>query len=124
MVFDSGGSSADGNRVYNNQFTNNNISAQDNGTNNQWNLDVGNYWDDYGGADLDDNGIGDTPYIVPGSAGSKDYFPIWDDGLEPPNGDNAPGIAFGDSFLIFSIIAILGLVIHLKRKRNFTSEGK
>jgi hypothetical protein len=51
-----------------------------------------------------DDGTGDTPYSIPGSAGSQDNFPIWEDGDDlPPNiiinspsvneifGNNAPG---------------------------------
>ena len=121
IVFDPTVSSSDGNLVYNNQFINNTIHALDNGTNNQWNLDIGNYWDDYGGVDLDDDGIGDTPYTVGGSAGTKDYFPIWDDGDEAAS-DDIEGIPFGETFLIFSIIAIISLVIYSKRKRNFKFE--
>jgi parallel beta-helix repeat protein len=39
---------------------------------------IGNYWDDYTGKDLDDNGIGDTPYVI--NAQNIDDFPIWEDG--------------------------------------------
>jgi len=66
------------NLFYNNSFINNQINAVDNGTINYWNNSViGNFWSDYTGSDLNDNGIGDIPY-------SKndiiDYLPIWDDG--------------------------------------------
>ncbi len=72
------------NFFYENYLSDNNVNAEDRGTGNDWNTTiVGNYWDDYGGSDLDDDGIGDTPYNVPGTAGAKDHFPIWDDGLEP-----------------------------------------
>jgi hypothetical protein len=51
------------------------INVWDNGT-------VGNYWDDYSGADDDDDGIGDTPYTnISGDAGTQDNFPIW---WDPP----------------------------------------
>ena len=33
----------------------------------------GNYWRDYGGADLDDDGIGDTPYLV-ATVDSREYY--------------------------------------------------
>ena len=67
---------------FNNTFINNGNNALDHGSNNNWdNGTIGNYWDDYSGLDQDDNGIGDTPYYISGTAGARDNFPIWDDGL-------------------------------------------
>jgi len=58
------------------------LNAADNGTNNQWdNGTIGNYWADYIGVDTNDDGIGDTPYNIQGSAGSQDNYPIWWDRL-------------------------------------------
>ncbi|MBA7537954.1 hypothetical protein ES705_30227 [subsurface metagenome] len=34
---------------------------------------------------MDDDGIGDTPYLIPGPAGSVDLYPIWDDGPSAPD---------------------------------------
>ena len=69
------------NKIVLNNYINNEINAEDNANNNAWDDGfTGNYWDDYTGVDANDNGIGDTPYIVPGSAGSQDNFPIWTDG--------------------------------------------
>ena len=71
-----------GSLFYRNRFINNNINAKDNGNFNRWDNEViGNYWDDYGGLDLNDDGIGDTAYILPDSGGSQDNYPIWDDGF-------------------------------------------
>ncbi len=114
VFLDFGGGSSDGNVLYNNQFRNNTVNAWDNGTNNQWNKDVGNYWDDYGGEDLDDDGVGDTPYLVSGTAGSKDYFPIWDDGLEDDNGGTEPSAIPG--YPIYLIIGIIGVIFLIKVK--------
>ncbi len=74
-------SSSNNNKIFLNHFVNNEIGAEDNGINNTWdNGIIGNYWDDYDGVDANDDGIGDTPYIISGTAGSHDNFPIWTNG--------------------------------------------
>jgi parallel beta-helix repeat protein len=68
-----------------NVLINNSENAIDIGYHNNWDDGIiGNYWDDYTGVDVDDDGIGDTPYIIPGLAGSQDNFPIWEDGINDP----------------------------------------
>lgn len=70
-----------GNLFYLNKFIDNDANCRDEGQINYWdNGSIGNYWDDYGGNDINDDGIGDTPHIVPGSGGNQDNYPIWDDG--------------------------------------------
>jgi len=69
------------NLIYENYFNNNNINAYDNGTDNEWdNGVIGNYWDDYAGIDANDDGIGDTPYLISGIGEGQDNYPIWADG--------------------------------------------
>ena len=69
------------NEIYDNIFVNNPV--RDDGNPNFWNnSQVGNYYSNYPYRDQDENGIGDTPYNIPGSAASVDYIPIWDDGIE------------------------------------------
>jgi len=52
---------ANGNQIFHNNFINNTLQLQQTSTN-TWDDGVGkgNYWDDYGGDDLDGDGIGDT----------------------------------------------------------------
>ncbi len=70
-----------GNTIFFNYFITNSINAYDNGDYNYWdNGSLGNYWDDYVGNDSNDDGIGETPYIVSGAGGNQDNFPLWDDG--------------------------------------------
>ncbi|KYK20374.1 hypothetical protein AYK24_03800 [Thermoplasmatales archaeon SG8-52-4] len=64
---------SDDNILYLNNFIDNTEQARDN--RNIWdNGKSGNYWDDYNGTDDDGDGIGDTPYLIPG--GSKDIYPL------------------------------------------------
>jgi len=73
-------STSTNNLFYSNYFDNT-LNAICNSENNWYYGMNGNYWGDYDGEDADDDGIGDTPYIISGSAFSEDKYPIWDDGL-------------------------------------------
>ena len=64
---------SENNTMYKNNFINNLINAHD-GYNNSWNDGSnGNYWYDYNGLDNDNDGIGDTPYIL---YGNTDIYPL------------------------------------------------
>ncbi|TFH00844.1 MAG: hypothetical protein E4H14_19235, partial [Candidatus Thorarchaeota archaeon] len=81
------GSGSDYNILYLNRFGNNGGSnAQDSGASNLWDDSVsyGNYWMDY-------NGIG--IYLIPGSAGSVDNYPlVWD--IVIPSVDNPADVEY------------------------------
>lgn len=66
------------NYIYLNDFSNNGLSAIDTGWNNNWDNGItGNYWDDYGGEDSDNNGIGDTKYQISGTRATFDRKPLF-----------------------------------------------
>jgi parallel beta-helix repeat protein len=58
-----------------NDFTENSLNAQDSSTNSWSSNGQGNYWEDYNKYDNNSDGIGDTPYNIPGG-NNKDDFPL------------------------------------------------
>lgn len=100
-------------KIFLNSFTQNYDNAYDYGINNQWdNGTIGNYWDNYKGVDANNDGIGDTPYTILGTAGSQDNFPIWDDGDQA----GIPRISFGNYYIMFTILSLF--LIILKKKKE------
>jgi parallel beta-helix repeat protein len=100
------------NLIYLNNLTDNIVNALDDGIYNQWdNGSIGNYWDDYPGVDENDDGIGDTPYYITGTADSEDYFPIWDDG---PDNRAIPGYYL---FILLGIISVVAILTLVSKKR-------
>ncbi len=66
------------NTIFYNDFISNNINAEDDERNNYWDDGfAGNYWDDYNGEDVDDNGIGDTSYLISGPPNVYDNKPLY-----------------------------------------------
>lgn len=68
---------SDNNQILHNTFVNNTRQASTDGRcfNNLWRK---NYWSDYDGYDLDNDGIGDTPYII--DVNNEDNYPL----INPP----------------------------------------
>ena len=85
------------NCLYRNDFTDNGQNAYDSLTN-FWSYNgEGNYWDDYTGEDANSDGIGDTPYSVPGGSNVDEYPLGYFVEPEPPSGDNQLPVAFKPS---------------------------
>ena len=74
------------NTFYHNNFINNSQNGLDPSGGNIWdNGSAGNYWDEYRGMDANGDGIGDTPYPIPGNL-SSDVYPLMKPfGFSEPN---------------------------------------
>ena len=72
-------SSSSENTIFLNDFSKNfGANSRDDGNNNWNDSSQGNYWDDYNDYDENKNGIGDNPYLISGSGGNLDYYPLGD----------------------------------------------
>jgi len=96
------------NIIYHNNFINNEYNnAVDSGSN-TWDNGYpsgGNYWDDYEGEDNNYDGIGDTPYQIPGG-NNKDRYPL----MYPFGGNQPPDVEIinpKEGYFHFSGIPIL-----------------
>jgi len=106
---------SNGNVGYHNNFIDNLPQAYDN-TANAWDYgSKGNYWSDYTGQDLDNNGIGDTPYVI--DSNSKDNYPLmkmWGHDMAIINVTASREIAF----LRFPVY----IEVTLENQGNYTTE--
>ncbi|MFW9916756.1 MAG: right-handed parallel beta-helix repeat-containing protein [Candidatus Thorarchaeota archaeon] len=76
-----------GNRRYN-AYDENSTNRWDNGTH-------GNYYDDYFGPDLNNDGIGDIPYSISGPGGAQDRYPLVNlTDTSPPSIDSPGDLTF------------------------------
>jgi parallel beta-helix repeat protein len=107
------GEYCDNNLIYHNNFISNNIEHAYDLSNNSWDAGYpvgGNYWDDYTGEDIDNDGIGDIPYIIRGPH-AIDYFPLID-----PYGPQIPDIAV-------DVHGGIGYTIMITDKRENSSQS-
>jgi nitrous oxidase accessory protein len=109
------GSTASGNKFYNNSFVDNVQNLQITSTNyiEVWdNGTIGNYWSNYNGTDGNGDGIGDNPYIM--NDENQDPYPL----MEPIHIEAIPEFP---SWTILPLLLTVALVIAVYRKRLIKS---
>jgi len=103
------GDYCENNNLYHNNLIDNNLDNAYDKWGNIWDDGYpsgGNYWDDYTGEDNDNDGIGDTPYVIPGEK-SIDNYPLMKTFGSPSNPTitgpiyGKPGIRYNYSALSF-----------------------
>ncbi|HWQ96284.1 MAG TPA: NosD domain-containing protein, partial [Candidatus Methylomirabilis sp.] len=95
LILDNG---SENNLIYHNNLNNVN-NAKDAGINNKWDNGYpsgGNYWSDYTGTDSNNDGIGDTPYLVSGVS-NVDKYPL----MKAYTGEPLSDIISDDSDVVF-----------------------
>lgn len=90
---------SENNVFHHNDFINNTLNAIDFEINTWYNSTIqeGNYWSDYEGVDNNGDGIGDTPYDIPGEI-NQDLYPLMEPCLNnPPETPEKPdGPTYGE----------------------------
>ena len=81
---------SDGNLFHQNSIIDNDLNAFDSSIDHWDNYVLGNYWSDYDGQDENEDGIGDTPYYIPGGD-NKDRYPL----MKPWQPPSKPGKPVG-----------------------------
>ncbi len=105
-------SSSNNNTIYHNNFINNThrqVSSEEGSTNVWDNGSEGNYWSDYNGTDSNQDGIGDTPYVI--DANNIDHDPLMVQYVIP----EFPTVVFLPLLLIVTLLAII-----VYKRRNST----
>ena len=104
------------NRIYHNNLINNTNQASGATAANLWDSGHpggGNYWSDYNGTDVNNDGIGDTPYNISGGWMVKDRYPFMRMNGWMPQQTVTVTPGFEILWVIFSVV----IVFFLKRIR-------
>jgi parallel beta-helix repeat protein len=101
------------NSLFHNNFVDNQEQISSTSSADHWDdgIEKGNYWSDYQGEDADNDGIGDTPYVI-NTNNQDNYplmntFPIW---VEPPDSTPPPLFSLPPDAPLYAIIIIIVII--------------
>ncbi|MFW6110757.1 MAG: right-handed parallel beta-helix repeat-containing protein [Thermoproteota archaeon] len=101
------------NTIYHNNFVNNtnHITTDSNAI---WdNGKEGNYWDNYSGPDSDQDGIGDTPYVI--DENNQDNYPL----MEPVDIELILEYPHWTPLLLLMLMLTVAVAIYITRRESF-----
>jgi parallel beta-helix repeat protein len=103
------------NNVYHNNFVSNAAQVYSVSSVNVWDDGYpsgGNYWSDYNGTDTDNDGIGDTPYVI--DENNTDYYPL----INPWTPPDIALAYFATSKTIAKEGSLVTLIMHFENQGN------
>jgi hypothetical protein len=112
--------------LYHNNLIDNVQNAYDNTGTNSWdNGAEGNYWSDYTGKDTNQDCIGDTPYEIPGGAGTKDNYPLMKPYPLKPGDVSCNGFvtAYDASLVLQHVVGLIELCPFQQEAADVTGNG-
>ncbi len=116
-------SEASDNRFFLNDFANNSTQVDmDLRSFNVWdNEGRGNYWSDYNGTDVNEDGIGDTPYVI--ESNQSDNYPLVKpfsqiEIIEKPAKDSNLFVLVAAVSAVSVLVAVVSLIVYFKRQRR------
>jgi len=104
------------NVIYHNNFVNNVNHVETDNSNSIWdNGEEGNYWDNYTGLDSDEDGVGDTPYII--NENNRDNYPLVESSKISEKERYPNLLAVAVTVTVVVIIAV-GFLVYFKKRKH------
>jgi len=106
------------NVIHHNNFVNNTNHVETDDSNGIWdNGEEGNYWDNYTGLDSDNDGVGETPYVI--AENNQDNYPL----MNPVDISVIPEFPSWTPLLIM-LVAVIAVIVIYRRSLHKHNLGR